>query len=99
MSFSAQVDVIIGKPLLSPQSLGFDDGTVDKVIYTEERHLPKILSEIGFFKSNSEVRRNRPDLVVNLDKLDMQEIRVGKKILWVLVGLSEDDYNKYEQTY
>jgi hypothetical protein len=31
-------------------------------ISTEEKWLPQVLTDLDFFKSNSEVKRNRPDL-------------------------------------
>lgn len=96
MSFCAQVELIIDKPLLAPEYLGFNEGLID-TSFTSERYLPNLLVEIGFFKSKGEVRRNRPDLVITLDKPDMLEIKVGKKMLWILVGLTEEDYNEYEE--
>jgi hypothetical protein len=35
----------------------------NKTKWTEERYLPKILVDIGFAPSTSEVRRNRKDMV------------------------------------
>lgn len=65
-------------------------------LYTEERFLPKILVQIGFFRSNSEVRKNRPDLVVELNELDFIDIRVGKKRLCLTVGnpITNEDETK-----
>lgn len=90
------VEVIIDKPLLKPQELGFNDGTIPSSLFTNERYLPNILVQIGFFKSKGEIRKNRPDLVITLDKLDMLEFKIGKKIVWILVGLTDEDYVKYE---
>ena len=77
------IEVVIGKPLLDLDILGFDKNTC---VFTEERNLAQILVDIKFFKSKSEVRKNRPDLLRTLDKLDMEEIRIGKKVLWLIVG-------------
>ncbi len=85
-------NIVIGKPLVSPKEMfsnGFEEDwkkELDKTYFTNERYLPKILKEIGFTKSTSEVRRNRKDLCITLDKLDFLEIKLGKKKLWVLVG-------------
>lgn len=86
-------NMVIGKPLVEPFIM-FSNGTVEdwnnneseKTYYTNERYLPKILKDIGFTKSTSEIRRNRKDLCVTLDKLDFLEIKLGKKKLWILVG-------------
>ena len=37
-------------------------------------------------KSISEVRRNQPHLMKNLDKLDYLEIKWGKNYLFILIG-------------
>lgn len=49
----------------------------------------KIINEtinLKFAPSASEVRRNRKDLNVILDKLDYIEVKYGKKRLFILVG-------------
>jgi len=96
MGFCTQTEIVIDKPLLEPEKLGFNDGTIS-TLFTSERYLPKLLVDIGFFKSNSEVRKNRPDLVKELNTLDMLEIKIGKKIVWILVGLTKENYKKYEE--
>lgn len=97
MSSCSQAEIVIDKPLLSPEYLGFNDGTA-RTLFTSKRYLPELLVEIGFFKSKGEVRRNRPDLDKTLDKPDMLEIKIGKRWLWILVGLTEEDYKTYEET-
>lgn len=60
----------------------------DKTYYTEERFLPKILVELGIYPSISEIRRNKPNLMMSLNEVNfMNEIKVSKKRkLWILVG-------------
>lgn len=60
----------------------------DKTYYTDERFLPKILVDLGIYPSVSEVRRNRPDLIMTLDKQDfISKLKVAKKrFLWIVVG-------------
>ena len=60
----------------------------EKTFYTEERFLPKILVELGFYPSVSEIRRNRPDLMVTLDNIDfIDKIQVKKREwIWIAVG-------------
>lgn len=77
-------NVVIGLPIVHKTSDLYSNEQIDS--YTEETFLPKILVEIGFFKSNSEVRKNRPDLVMELNKLDFIFIKVGKKYLCLTVG-------------
>lgn len=74
-------EVVIDKPLVSPESLGFDNYTL-----TSERWLPRILVNIGFFKSTSQVLKNRKDLNVTFDKPDFLEFSIGKNKLWIMVG-------------
>ena len=74
-------EVVIGQPLVSPESLGFTD-----YVYTDERWLPRILVSLGFFKSTSQVLKNRKDLNVTLDTMDFLEYKIGKGRLWIIVG-------------
>lgn len=55
-------------------------------MYEEERFLPKLLVKYGFTSSVKEIRRNRQDLVEELNNLDFLEIKIGKKRLWIVVG-------------
>ena len=79
------MDIIVGKPLLPPNYLDFDMGDVP-CHFTEERFLPRILVTLGVFRSTGEVRKNRSDLFRTLDKLDMEELKIGKRVIWLLVG-------------
>lgn len=55
--------------------------------FTEERYLPRILVELGVYPSVSEIKRNKPELMITLDKPDFIELKPKKKIpLWILVG-------------
>ena len=87
-------NVIIGKPIAEPQqmfALDENDWTKieqEKTYYTEERFLPKILVELGIYPSISEIRRNKPNLMCNFDKVDfIDNLRVSRKRkLWILIG-------------
>lgn len=61
----------------------------DKTFFTEERYLPKILVELGIYPSISEIRRNRPDLMITLDRRDfIGKLKVKKKrFVWIAVGV------------
>lgn len=84
MSFTTVATVVIGDPLVDLNLLGFSEDEV--TIRTDENFLPRILVELGWFPSTSEVKRNRPDLFKEFNSPDFQEIRIGKKILWLIVG-------------
>ena len=60
----------------------------EKTYYTSERFLPRILVELGIYPSISEIRRNKPNLMVSLDNVDfIDNLKVSKKRrLWILVG-------------
>lgn len=87
-------NIVIGKPIVEPStmfSLDEDDWNrleKDKTYYTEERFLPRILVDIGIYPSISEIRRNKPELMVELNQLDfLDNMKVSKKRrLWILVG-------------
>ena len=61
----------------------------EKTFYTEERFLPKILVELGFYPSVSEIRRNRPDLMVTLDNIDFIDKLQMKKREWIWIAVGE----------
>lgn len=78
------MNVVVGKPIVEIFEIFGDE---EIAFVTEERFLPKILVHLGVFKSNGEVRRNRPELCVELNDLDFIDfIKVGKKKIWILVG-------------
>ena len=85
-------NIVIGKPIASEASMfalneeDWEQVEKEKTYWTEERNLAVILKELGIVKSVSEVRRNKPQLYVKLDKLDYMEIKWGKRKLFVLVG-------------
>lgn len=94
-------NIIIGKPIVEPSTMfatDLDDWNKiekEKTYYTDERFLPRILVDIGIYPSVSEIRRNKPELMITFDKLDFidgghkysQGLKVSKKRrLWILVG-------------
>ena len=87
-------NIVIDEPLVEPfimiatdedDWIKFDK---EKTYYTDERFLPRILVDIGIYPSVSEIRRNKPDLMISLDTLDfINNLKVSKKRrLWILVG-------------
>lgn len=84
-------NIVIGTPLVSLDILlGCENNPnynwEEVTVYDEERFLPKLLVKYGFTSSVKEIRRNRQDLVINLEKPDFLEIKIGKKKLWVVIG-------------
>lgn len=87
-------NVVIGKPITEPQqmfALNKNDWNrieQEKTYYTSERFLPRILVELGIYPSISEIRRNKPNLMVSLDNVDfIDNLKVSRKRrLWILVG-------------
>lgn len=81
-------NIVINSPLLSPEYM-FASSHEDwinveqnKTYYTEETFLPKIMVEICIVKSINEIRRNKPDLLISLDKYDYIEIKRKEKIIY-----------------
>lgn len=87
-------NIVIGKPIVEPFTMfaanedDWERNEKEKTYYTDERFLPRILVNIGIYPSVSEIRRNKPELMVSLDKLDfIDNLKVSKKRrLWILVG-------------
>lgn len=54
---------------------------IDFVLHTSEAWLPLVLSQAGFFPSNGEVKRNRPDL--------WREVQHGEtvKLKWARISI------------
>lgn len=86
-------NIVIGTPLVSAKELlsANDSDWVnvefEKTIFTNERYLPNILVQLGIYPSISEIRRNKPELMIRLDKIDFINIKPKKKHpLWIIVG-------------
>lgn len=85
-------NIVIGESWINESEIfasspeDWEENEIDKTTWTNERFLPKILVDLGFTTSTSEIRRNRPDLVKTLDKIRFLEIKLGKRKLWILIG-------------
>lgn len=79
-------DIVIGKPLVNIEVLG-----IENPYYTENRQLHEILIELGVFKSKQQIKKNRPDLIKELNELDCIDLKVGKNRFYIVVGEWKDD--------
>ena len=87
-------NIVIGKPIASPEDMfalnseDWNEVEKEKTFFTEERFLPKILVELGIYPSVSEIRRNRADLMMLLDRpMFIDKYKVSKRrTVWILVG-------------
>ena len=85
-------NVVIGKPIVDASSLlaiderDWEENEKEITLFTETRFLPTIMKEAGIVQSTGEVRRNKPELCVTLDKLDCINLKWGKKFLFIVVG-------------
>lgn len=85
-------NIVVGSPLVEPWQLlakDYDDWIEEErelTFFTNERNLPAILKEIGIVPSINEVRRNKPKLMVTLDKLDCFWVKWGKNKVYIVVG-------------
>ena len=77
-------NIIIGKPIVDIKELGIED--YETTIKDDELFLPKLLKKYGFFKSTSEVKRNRSDLWKEMKPLSTELLRIGKDKLFIVVG-------------
>lgn len=86
------LNVVIGKPLVDSKCLlALDDSDWQnneqpQTLFTETRYLPVVMKEAGVVQSTSEVRKNRSDLNISLEKPDYLWVEWGKKRLYVIVG-------------
>lgn len=85
-------NIVVGEPLCEPMLMFAVDEAdwygveLDKTFFTNERFLPAILVELGIVKSNSEVKKNKPELFKILKDTDFFEFKWGKRRFWVQVG-------------
>jgi len=85
-------NIIIGTPFVDPACLiaynqdDWENNEKPQTLFTEERSLPAILKEAGIVPSISEVRRNRPELMVQLETPDCFWVKWGKKRVYIVVG-------------
>ena len=85
-------NVVVGKPIVSASSLlaaddkDWEENEKKNTLFTETRFLPAIMKEAGIVQSAGEVRRNKPELCITLDKLDCINLKWGKKFLFIVVG-------------
>lgn len=86
-------NVVIGVPLVSVKELlsankeDWENVEFEKTVFTNERYLPNILVQLGIYPSISEIRRNKPELMIRLDKVDFIHIKPKKKHpLQIVVG-------------
>lgn len=87
-------NIVIGRPLVHESGLlaltpiDWVENEKAKTYYTDERFLPKILVQLGIYPSIAEIRRNKPDLMIELNKVDfIDRLKVSKKrFLWIVVG-------------
>ena len=87
-------NVVIGhidvpaQDLFALNTTDWQENEFDKTFNTKERFLPKILVDLGIYPSVSEIRRNKPELLITLDKKDfIFKLKVAKKrFLWIAVG-------------
>ena len=85
-------NIVIGTPLVAPELLiasnkdDWENNEKSQTLFTEERSLPAILKEAGIVPSISEVRRNRPELMIKLEIPDCFWVKWGKKRVYIVVG-------------
>lgn len=85
-------NVVIGNPICEPWMMfsntpeEWEEDDKNNTLFTEERFLPRILVMCEIAKSVNEVRKNKPNLMISLDKPDFLEVKWGKKRLFVQVG-------------
>ena len=85
-------NVVIGKPIVNVSSLlaideqDWEENEKKNTLFTTTRWLPMIMKEAGIVQSTNEVRRNKPEFCISLNKLDCMNLKWGKKFLFIIIG-------------
>jgi len=85
-------NIIVGTPEIHPHHFfayneaDWNDKESKLTKQTDERFLPRILVDLGIAKSTSQVRKNRPELFIELNEPDFLEVKWGKQFLWIMVN-------------
>lgn len=79
-------NIVIGKPIVEPSTMftadedDWDKDEKEKTYYADERFLPRILVGIGIYPSINKIRRNKPELMIELNQLDfIDNLKASKK--------------------
>ena len=86
------LNIVVGKPLVEPWHLfafseqDWEINEKEHALFTNERNLPRVLLKAGIIPSISELRRNKPDLMKELNAIDFFSIKWGKKTVFIAVG-------------
>ena len=98
-------NIVIGIPLVPCGVLISDGSTPDmlnemeKTYFTNNYNIAQILKELGVVPSVSEVRRNQPTLISNLEKdyTDCFWVKWGKRRFYVIKGqgVTEEEYIRW----
>lgn len=82
--------IVIGKPLVDLWMLlgenKEDTSFLENTVFEEDRNLANLLVKHKFMPSKNEIRRNKPQLMITLEKPDFFEIKIGRKRVWIIVG-------------
>jgi hypothetical protein len=90
--------VIIGHILSSLDSLGHDTKEDGEPVFTDERSIPRILVALGFAKSNSEVKRNRPDLDKKVEPNTTHFVKFGRNLVFIVGGFTtKEEKDNFEK--
>jgi hypothetical protein len=81
-------NIVIGKPIVDLDKLGIRPNE-NTVFENEEVFIPRILKKYGFFKSTSQVKKNRPDLWREVKDLEMIKLEIGHKRVWLIKSKNE----------
>ena len=85
-------NIVVGLPIVEPWEViaidkeDFEKNEKQDTLFTSQRFLPAILVEAGIVKSNSEVKRNKPELCRVLNELDCFWVKWGKQKIYIVVG-------------
>ncbi len=92
--------VIVGHILPSLEALGHDDKEDGEPHRTNERSIPRILVELKFAKSTSEVKRNRKDLDIKVEPSKTYFVKFGRYLVYIVSGFNtEEEKIAAEESY
>lgn len=85
-------NIVVGNPIVDVSSLlatdnkDWEENEKKTTLFTETRWLPAIMKDAGIVQSTSEIRRNKPELCIELNELDCMNVKWGKKSVFIIVG-------------
>lgn len=89
--------VVVGHILPSLEALGHAPAEDGEPLFTIERSIPRILASLKLAKSVSEVKRNRPDLDIQVSPNTTHFVKFGRHLLFIVGGFyTQEEHDQWD---